>query len=311
MQYRRLGRLRESAESLEQSLRLKPDPRVGVILGFTYMESGRHAEAIPVLSEGFASGLPDNITAVAGQRLVECYLATGGEERALPVLEKLRRMAPEDPGVLYLASKVYMSLWNSAFALLITKAPGSYQLHLIQAEGLEAQERFDEAAQEYRQILKIAPQVRGMHYRLGRVLLRAGSAEAETAALAEFQKEIESNPGDFASLAELGEVHLKRGQIEEAARYFSEALKFHEQYLPARIGLGKAFLASRKWPEALAQLEAAAKLDPAEEAAQYNLMLVYRGLGREDLARKAAENFQHLRQLRQSRPSPLKAPPRP
>jgi tetratricopeptide (TPR) repeat protein len=311
MLYRRMGRLGESAASLEQSMRLKQDPRVGVILAFTYMESARHGDAIPLLSAAFESGLPENIKGIAGQRLVECYLATGGEQHALPVLEKLRRTTAEDPNVLYLASKLYMNLWNSAFALLVAKAPNSYQAHLIQAEALEAQERFAEAAHEYRQILTIAPEVRGMHYRLGGALLRSGSADAESSALAEFRKEIESNPGDVASLVKIGEIQLKRGQRDEAIQLFSDALKANGQYFPARIALAKALIVGSKWSEALGHLEVAAKLDPADEATQYNLMLVYRGLGREDLAKKAADNFQNLRRLRQGRPSGPRPPLQP
>jgi tetratricopeptide (TPR) repeat protein len=197
MVYRKLGMPAQAAESLEQAVRLEPDPRVKVLLAFSYKESGRYRDAIPLLEASFESEQKDSLRSVVGQHLVECHLAVGATEQALAVVQKLRQIAPDDPGVLYLSSKVYLTLWNGAFQRMMAKAPDSYQVHLIRAEALEAQEKFAEAAGEYRQVLKIAPQTAGIHYRLARMILRSGaSADADQEALAEFRKELEINPGD-------------------------------------------------------------------------------------------------------------------
>lgn len=297
MLYRRLGKLSEAVDSFQRALRLEPSlPRVNVLLAFAYLDAGRYQEAIPLLAKSFDEEKQQAISLVVGQRLVECYLATGDQDNALAVVQKLRQIAPDDADVLYLASKVYMSSWNGAFQRLLARAPGSYQVRLIQAEALEAQERFSEAAQEYRQIVKLAPQLPGIHYKLARMILRGEAADADQKALEELRRELEINPLDAPSLAESGEIHLRAGRLEEASRGFSQALKLQPGYVPARVGLAKVLIAGKQWSQALEHLEAAAQAAPEEEAVAYHRMLAYRGLGRAAEAKQAFETFQRLKQ---------------
>src|SRR4029450_12806026 len=130
MVYRKLGMPAQAAESLEQAVRLEPDPRVKVLLAFSYKEAGRHRDAIPLLEASFESEQKDSLRSVVGQHLVEFHMAVGAPEQALAVVQKLRQIAPDDPGVLYLSSKVYLTLWNGAFQRMMAKSPDSYQVHL-------------------------------------------------------------------------------------------------------------------------------------------------------------------------------------
>jgi protein O-GlcNAc transferase len=294
---RKAGRLPEAAVSLSRAIELSPDPRLKVLLAFAYVEQGECGPAVPLLKESFDAEQKDAIRLAIGQRLVECNLATGAAEAALPYVQMLRRMAPDDPGVLYLASKVYMDLWNGAFQSLLTKAPGSYHVRLIQAEALEAQQRFAEAAQEYRAALKIEPQLSDIRYRLGRALLLGqpdGKADAE--AQAEFEKVLAANPFHTAALTEMAEIHLRSGRREEALKRFSDAVRVQPGAVPARIGLAKILIVEKEWSKALAHLQAAAKLAPEDEGVHYNLMLAYRGLGRAEEAKHALETFERLKQ---------------
>ena len=302
--YRKAGQPARAAESLERAVALDSNTRVRVLLGFSYADAGRYRDAVPHLEACFAAEPKDAVRAAIGQRLVECRLALGEDLEALAVVEKLRPIAPDDPNVLYLSSKVYLSLWNGAFQRMLAVAPGSYQVHLIQAEALEAQERFDEAAREYREVQKLAPQVGGIHYRLGRVLLRGGAdAESERAALAEFRKELELNPGDARAHAAVGEIQLGRSALSEAARSFERAVEAQPGYVPARVGLAKVLIAEKSWSKALEHLDAAARLAPDEEAVAYNRMVVYRALGRTEDAKRAFDAFQRLKERKeQSRP---------
>jgi tetratricopeptide (TPR) repeat protein len=307
---RKMGRLPDAAQSLRRAVELRPDPRLKVLLAFTYMELDDCRNAVPLLVASFEAEQNDSIRLVTGQRLVECNLALGLAEHALPPLEKLRHIAPHDPNVLYLSSKVYMSLWNGAFQLLLTKAPDSYHVRLIQAEALEAQDRFGEAVHEYRAVLRIAPQLGDIHYRLGRAIVRNqpdGKADAE--AQVEFRKELEINPFHFAALTEIGEIHLRNGEREEASRRFTEAIRLQPGAVPARVGLAKVLIAEKQWSKALEHLQAAAKVAPQNEAIHYNLMLAYRGLGRIAEAKQAFDAFERLKQQKkQNTSAPSKAP---
>jgi tetratricopeptide (TPR) repeat protein len=299
--YRKLGLLADATKALERAVELRPDPRLKVLLGFSHMDMGNFPAAIPLLAESFEAEQKDPVKLVVGQRLVECYLATGADDQALGPIQKLRQIAPDDPNVLYLASKVYMNLWNGAFQRILTKAPGSYHVRLIQAEALEAQGRFAEAAHEYREILKIAPRISDINYRLGRAIVRTqATANTDLEAQAAFRKELETNPFHVAALTEIGEIHLRKAEREEASRLFTEAVRLQPGYPPARVGLAKVLIGEKQWAKALEHLELAAKIAPYEESVHYNLMLAYRGLGRTADAKRALETFQRLKDRKQT-----------
>src|SRR5262249_59580102 len=113
---------------------------------------------------------------LVGEALGGCEAAAGDEPHARGVVQKLRQIAPDDPDILYTALKTYMNLWNEAFERLTAKAPGSSRARQVQAESLEAQQRFAEAAVEYQQIIKVAPQLPGIHFQLGRMILPSDSS---------------------------------------------------------------------------------------------------------------------------------------
>lgn len=310
MVYRRLGRLPEAIESLENALRLDPTlPRLNILLGFSFLEAGRYQDAIPLLAAAFELERKSAVRSVVGQRLVACYLAAADEERALEVVQKLRQDSPDDLDVLHLALRVYMRLWNSGFQRLLTEAPRSRQARLIVAESLESQGRFTEAANEYAQIVSMEPEVPGIHFQLGRMILRSDTAASggDEKAMAEFRTELAINPMHVGALVEIGEIHLKRGRFSEASKSFSQALKVQPVFVAARLGLAKVRIAEKQWAEALDQLEYARELAPEDEAVAYNLMVSYRALGRTAEARSALDAFQQLKKRRQQSRSGLPA----
>jgi tetratricopeptide (TPR) repeat protein len=174
-------------------------------------------------------------------------------------------------------------------------------VRLIQAEALEAQERFGEAAHEYRAVLKIQPQLNDIRYRLGRALvLSRPDGKADEEAEAEFRKVLEANPLHVPALTELGEIHLRNGAREEASSVFAKAIDLQPGAIAARLGLAKVLIAGKEWAKALEYLEAAAKIAPKDESVYYNLMLAYRGLGRTSEAKQALETFESLKKTKRN-----------
>jgi protein O-GlcNAc transferase len=299
MALRKTGRLSEAAAALSRAIELRPDPRLKVLLAFTYIDSGRCQSAVPLLNEAFGAEQKNTVKSAIGQRLIECSLATGQMEQALSTLQAVRHIDSDNPSVLYLSSKVYMNLWNGAFQALLTNAPNSYHVRLIQAEALEAQGRPAEAAHEYRAVLKIAPQLGDVHYRLGRAIrLSQPDGKGDAEAQAAFRKELEISPFHVAALTELADLHVKNGEREEASRRFAEAIHVNPDAVAARVGLAKLLIAEKQWARALEQLEGASKVALNDEAIQYNLMLAYRGLGRAAEAKQAFEALERLKQQR-------------
>ena len=295
--YQNAGLLPEAAQALEKSLQLNPAlPRVPILLAFVYMSSGRYGDAVPLLRSSFASEQELEMQVLVGQRLVECLFTTGGEDEALEVVQKLRKLKPDDPDILYLASKAHANLWNVTVQRLLAKSADSYRAHQILAEVLETQEKFNEAAAEYRTIIRLQPKLAAFRYRLGKMLLRADPSPAgEKVALAEFRAELEINPFDVPSYVEIGELELKAGNGAEAAKRFTRAVELQPGHAGAQLGLARTWIAARQYEKALVPLEEARRLAPADEAVLYQKMLALRGLGRAAEARQAQVDFQKLK----------------
>jgi len=299
--YQGLGMLDQAANALNQALLLKPDlPDVGILLAFTEVRQGHYPEAVPWLEKGFDDPNTDPpLRLRAGERLVDLCFSLGREDEGLRSLQKLKELAPDDPDVLYTASKVYSALWKSSVERLYAKDPNSYQAHQVLASAAEAKENFAEAAKEYRLVIQIEPRLPGVHCRLGMAILRQGeTAEREQEAMAEFQKELEVNPDDVPSQLEIGELELDLHRPDDAEKHFSRAIQLEPSAFRARIDLGKLLVQRKEYGKALDQLKIAVRSAPADEAVYYQLMLAYRGLGREEDAKTALASFQKLRQAR-------------
>jgi tetratricopeptide (TPR) repeat protein len=307
MVYQSTGMLPQAALALEKALAVDPNlPQVGILLAFTYQSMGRNQDAIPYLAKALENESDPRVRVLAGLRLVDLYFATHDSEHGLEVVEKLRRLAPKDPAVLYTASKVYANLWNSTVELLLNTAPDSYRVHQVFAEVFEAQDRFADAAKEYRQIIQMEPTLPGAHYRLGRMILRNGdNPENDQKALAEFKKELEIQPDDIPSYLEIGEINLRAQHLDEAEKEFSHALSAQSGNVRAMVGLGGVNLARKQYAKALEQLQPAAKIAPEDSSIRYSMMLAYRSLGRAADAQREYAEFQKLKTAEQQRQSSM------
>src|SRR5436305_15026653 len=80
----------------------------------------------------------------------------------------LSRDFPRDPEVLYASTHAFSDLSLLTSQQLAREAPFSYQVHLLNAEALEIQGKWDESATEYRKMIDLNPLMPGIHARLGR-----------------------------------------------------------------------------------------------------------------------------------------------
>ena len=76
----------------------------------------------------------------------------------------------------------------------------------------------------------------------------------------------------------------------EAAAHFERSAELRPDFPEALIAVAKLRSDAKRYPEAIALLERAVKLQPRNETAHYNLMMAYRNAGRAaDAQREKAE----------------------
>src|SRR5260370_6649560 len=130
-----------------------------------------------------------------------------------------------DAEVLYTSVDTYSALATRASQQLAISAPNSAQAHELNAESLEMQGKWDQAAKEYEAIAHQNPRLPGLHFRLGRLLLSEPNppADASEQAKKEFQQELAIDPNNAGAEYVLGEMARQESQWPEAINNFSHA----------------------------------------------------------------------------------------
>jgi len=274
--------------------------------GIRLAESGRCSEALPILERSAPHVASQKLKLKSGFATVRCAMAADKPNAALTALQWLNRDFPDDPDVLYVSTHAYSDLSTRVAQDLARKAPQSYQAHELNAESLEVQGKWDIAQKEYEEILKQNPDVPGVHFRLGRILLskpNPGPGMAEQAKK-EFQEELKIDPNNAGAEYVLGELARENHEWEDAVQHFGRAAKLDVAFGDAYLGLGQSLISGKKYSEAISPLETAVKLEPQNPATHYSLATAYSRAGRKQDAEK---EFAIHRQMTQKE-SPQDAP---
>jgi len=254
-------------------------------------ESGHCTQALPLLKKAIRQVADKDLKKRLGLDGVHCAMTHDVPYEALDFLAVLSRDFPRDPEVLYAATHAYSDLSMRASQDLAHEAPFSFQVHLLNAEALELQDKWDEATAEYRKILEISPMQPGIHARLGRALLskpQPSPAEVEQAKK-NFQEELEIDPRNPTAEYVLGQLAADEKDSATAIRHFTRATKLDSGFGEAFLGLGTALNSAKQFMEAIPPLETYEKIAPDSPTGHYQLAIAYAGAGRrEDSNREAA-----------------------
>ncbi|HKW62778.1 MAG TPA: tetratricopeptide repeat protein [Candidatus Acidoferrum sp.] len=244
---------------------------------------GRCEESLPLLRK-FTTGLKDKQSKYrALMATVRCSMKQRDDRAAADTLLDMRREFPEDPEVLYMTSQFFLGIAEGASQELTVVAPNSYQTRELQAEGLESQEKWAEAAAIYRKILEENPKLRGIHYRLGRAALSQPESPTSSAyARKEFERELAIDPVNAAAEFWLGEIARLDGQWEDAISHFAAAAKIDPHFADAFLSLGTVLNSAGRFSEAVPRLEQYVRMAPDNLAGHYQLSVAYARTGRKE-----------------------------
>lgn len=272
----------------------------GVKLG----NEGHCDQAIPLLRKSIGQTADKDLKRQAGFTGVRCAMSDNKPDAAVEFLRFLNREFPRDPDVLFISVHTYSDLSTWAAQELAATAPNSYQAHKLNAEALELQGKWDEAAKEYRLILQQNPRLPGIHFLLARLLLSKPDPSPTVAedAKRELQQEIEIDPSNAGAEYVLGELARQESQWPEAIAHFTRATKLDAAFGDAYLGLGVSLISSKQFSEAVPPLETAAKLEPRNPAAHYNLGMAYNRSGRKQDAEREFAIHHQMTQKDEAKP---------
>ncbi len=258
--------------------------------GARLAETGHCAEAMPLLKKSFPQTSDKDLKLKLGFDAVRCAMTLNQPDVAVDFLRLLNRQFPHAPEVLYLTVHIYSDLSLRASQELADAAPASNEAHQLNAESLEVQGKWEEAAAEYRRILEHNPHAAGIHFRLGRLLLSKPDPDGSLAEQAkqEFRQELEIDPTNAGAEYVLGELARQAQQIPEAIEHFTRATRLDAGFVDAFLGLGMALVSNKQYSEAITPLETVVKLRPSNPTGHYYLSISYGHVGRKNDAEKEA-----------------------
>ena len=303
--YYQQGKFALAVPALRQAIKLKPAlPNLSALLAMSLAEQGQFREALPGLERAFKQPADPALRRAAGLQLQRAYTGLERDADAVGVALQLTRLYPDDPEVLYHASRLHANFAFVTLRSLAAVAPDSLWVHLAAGEANESQGLDDAALQEYRAVVAIDPKRPGIHFRLGRVLLaRAGrapnAAAAESEAITEFAKELENDPTNANAAYEIAEIHRTSGDLRQARTFFETALTHYPDFEDALVGLGRTLVALDQPALAIPRLTRATALNPKSDVAFYQLAQAYRAAGNTAAQEKALAAFEQLRSAAQ------------
>lgn len=173
---------------------------------------------------------------------------------------------------------------------------------LEQGNTLLAQENYDQALQVFEEFLGKNPEIYQVHLNIGTCHLKKGDldkAEAEFKLV--LDKTLEAH-GDLKKDTDvslrattgLGEVALRRGDLDAAQKYFAQAVDISPQDETAAYNVGELLFSNQKIDEAIRYLELATQIKNDWPKPYLKLGYVY--LNKGDFA-KSLENFQTFLKL--------------
>jgi tetratricopeptide (TPR) repeat protein len=261
--------------------------------GTELAEHGSCAEAMPLIRQALEQ--PDqlqdrDLKRRMGAAGVRCAMMLDHRGAATTLLAWLEEEFPQDPEILFMATHVYADLSARSSQELMDAAPDSPLVVELNAENFEKHGDWNKAIAEYRVLLKREPNMPGIHYRIGQIIINLPpTATSNRDARGEFEQELKVYPQNAGAEYFLGELARKEGHLPQAIEHYTNATKLNASLPEPYFGLGRCLLDSDHAADAVAPLETAAKLSPGNPTIHFTLAHAYQELGRkEDAAREFA-----------------------
>ena len=290
------GRAADALAAFEQARKLNPAlPQVKLMIGLCDAELGRYQEAATILAPAFERPPDAETGRLIGLAVARSYGELKQYDKALAAGEELVKRYPNDPEILYQVSRLHTDRATALISDLVRTAPDSAWTHYANAQVQESLDRFDAAEQEYRNALQRDQHILGAHYRLGRVILAASrTPDSVERARGEFEQELAISPRNADAEYELGEIEREHGNSNAALEHFARALRYHPEFVEAKVGMAKTLMKLGRAADALPHLEEAARLDPGNKIPHYLLASAYKSLGDGAAAAKEITVYQQL-----------------
>ncbi|MGH9528554.1 MAG: tetratricopeptide repeat protein, partial [Terriglobales bacterium] len=156
-----------------------------------------------------------------------------------------------------------------------------------------------EAIANYREALKIEPNIPGLHFELAEMLNTSQLASDKEQAESEYKVALAVNQFDEKSECRLGDIAARKGDQEQALSHYTRAVQLQPNDPEADIDLAKMLMQKNQLLQAEPLLDRAVKLDPTSAIAHFRLGTLYRETGRTADAKRELDQFQKYKEMKE------------
>jgi tetratricopeptide (TPR) repeat protein len=287
----------EAARAFARFVELKPDSGPGwALLGLSKFQQKEYDAALSDLARGLSLGTVGNaeIRDVVYYHVAILRIRAGQFELAVEPLTVLARAKPESPPLVTACGLVLLRKPYLPDAI----PPG--ERDLVQAVGgatCAGLALLDSAGSRFEELIRQYPRTPNLHYGYGAYLLRKGEGSS-AAAIEQFEKEIEVDPGAVYARLEVAFELVRDGQHARALPYAEQAVKLAPGLFAAHNALGRALFEAGDTARGIAELEEAVRLAPESVHARTSLAGAYARAGRPADAEREREALRKLQEAR-------------
>jgi Tfp pilus assembly protein PilF len=286
---------------LRSAVEQQPDlAKIRALLGMCERHLGKIDLARTDLEMVVSQLKEPNVRLEAGLELIELYTTTNDLDKAASVVAILRAGAPTDPRILYAAYRIYSDLAGESLLDMSVAAPGSPQMHQAMAHELGREGDLTGAITNYRAALAADPHLPGIHFELAEALHSSPESKLKEEAEQEYRLAVTTSALDEKALTRLGDIVADKGNLDEAERFYKQALALVPEDTDAEVGLAFVYGQRNDPAAALPILERVVAADPTNIMAHYRLGTVYRALHRPADAKREVAEYKKYKDIKEN-----------
>jgi tetratricopeptide (TPR) repeat protein len=290
----------EAVPPLRAALKLRPTLlKTQALLGMAEKRTGDYKNAQAHLAKAFPNLKEQKVKIDTGMELIEMYSGMGELDKAAAIADVLSSLYSTNPDVLYTSYRIHSDLAAEAMLSLSMAAPKSARMYQAMAHELARKGETAGAIRNYREALKIDPQLPGLHFELAEMLNASSSPEEQAEAVAEYKAALAVNRFDEKAECKLGEIARRKGGLNESFEHYSLAAQLQPNDPEAAIGLAGALAQMNQPQKAQSLLEHALQIDPTSALAHFRLGTLYRQAGRTEDAKRELAEFQKYKDMKE------------
>ena len=282
LDYFMAGQYQQASTELEKARQEKPHlVAANLFLGMTYQKLGLPAKAIAPLEEVLRQ---DSGNQEALQTLATCYLHGDNYRDATKVYLKLFASNSDPVEDRYALGQHYLAMAKQLSDEISRKFPGSPWEAKLAGDVLAEQQRWVDAAAQYRRALAVQAEIPGLHGALGNMLLRQGNRkDAEL----EYRAELRRDANSEEALIGLAATDLGNGTATLALENVTKIWEVFPPFLESQTDFPRVELA----PPELAMLAQELASAPDSPAREFLLASIDRAAGRNEQAAEQWSRF--------------------